>query len=82
MKQFDALEKDYMNDKRDRETLKYEKNAKPETIDTQPLLRHRLRKIVASNKEKLKMIEQYKKHMKMIEEAFNDIKDKSGINTL
>jgi hypothetical protein len=37
---------------------------------------------VASNKEKLKMIEQYKKHMKMIEEAFNDIKEKSGINTL
>lgn len=28
------------------------------------------------------MIEQYKKHMKMIEEAFNDIKQKSGINTL
>ena len=28
------------------------------------------------------MIEQYKKHMKLIEEAFNDIKEKSGINTL
>lgn len=28
------------------------------------------------------MIEQYKKHMQMIEEAFNDIKQKSGINTL
>jgi len=28
------------------------------------------------------MIEQYKKHMKLIEEAFNDIKQKSGINTL
>ncbi len=28
------------------------------------------------------MIEQYKKHMKMIEQAFNDIKQKSGINTL
>ena len=28
------------------------------------------------------MIEQYKKHMRMIEEAFNDIKSKSGINTL
>jgi hypothetical protein len=28
------------------------------------------------------MIEQYKRHMKMIEEAFNDIKEKSGINTL
>ena len=63
-----------MNDKRDRETLKYEKNNKPEAIDTQPLLRHRLKKIVASNKEKLKMIDQYKKHMKLIEEAFNDIK--------
>lgn len=51
-------------------------------MDTQPLLKHRLKKIVGSNKEKLKMIEQYKKHMRMIEEAFNDIKSKSGINTL
>jgi coiled-coil domain-containing protein 63/114 len=82
IKQFETLEKDYMNDKRDRETLKYEKNNKPEAIDTQPLLKHRLKKIVGSNKEKLKMIEQYKKHMKLIEEAFNDIKEKSGINTL
>jgi len=56
-----------MNDKRDRETLKYEKNNKPEAIDTQPLLKHRLKKVVNSNKEKLKMIEQYKKHMKLIE---------------
>ena len=71
-----------MNDKRDRQTLKYEKNNKPEAIDTQPLLKYRLKKIVSSNKEKLKMIEQYKKHMKLIEEAFNDIKEKSGINTL
>ena len=71
-----------MNDKRDRETLKYEKNNKPQAIDTQPLLKNRLKKIVNSNKEKLKMIQQYKKHMKLIEEAFNDIKEKSGINTL
>lgn len=28
------------------------------------------------------MIQQYKKHMKSIEEAFNDIKQKSGISTL
>ena len=28
------------------------------------------------------MIEQYKKHMKLIEEAFNDIKEKSGISSL
>lgn len=56
IKQFETLEKDYMNDKRDRETLKYEKNNKPEAIDTQPLLKHRLKKIVGSNKEKLKMI--------------------------
>ncbi len=62
--------------------MKYEKNSKPEAIDTQPLLKHRLKMIVTSNKEKLKIIEQYKKHMKLIEEAFNDIKEKSGINTL
>lgn len=51
-------------------------------MDTQPLLKQRLKKIVSSNKEKLKMIEQYKKHMRMIEEAFDDIKEKSGITTL
>lgn len=82
MRQFDSLEKEYMSDKRERETLKLEKEGKPEAIDTQPLLKQRLKKIVASNKEKLKMIEQYKKHMQLIEEAFDDIKAKSGINTL
>jgi hypothetical protein len=39
-----------MIDKRDRETLKFEKALKPEAIDTQPLLKHRLKKMVASNK--------------------------------
>ena len=55
---------------------------KPETIDTQPLLKFRLKKMIKSNKNKIKMIEQYKKHMKTIEEAFDEIKKKSGINDL
>lgn len=38
--------------------------------------------MIVSNKEKLKMIDQYKKHMKLIESAFNDIKEKSGIASL
>ena len=50
---------------------KFEKDQKPEPIDTQPLLKHRLKKLIKSNKNKIKMIEQYKKHMKQIEEAFN-----------
>ena len=83
MKQFDSLEKEYMKEKREREQSKmFQKNTKPEIIDTQPLLKYRLKKIIVSNKEKIKMIEQYKKHMKMIEEAFNDIKAKSGIEDL
>ena len=44
---------------------------KPETIDTQPLLKFRLKKLVRANKNKIKMIEQYKRHMKTIEEAFD-----------
>lgn len=55
---------------------------KPETIDTQPLLKFRLKKLVRANKNKIKMIEQYKRHMKTIEEAFDEIKKKSGINDL
>lgn len=39
-------------------------------VDTQPVLKLRLRKIMASNKEKLRLIENYKKHMESIEEAF------------
>ncbi len=58
---------------------KFEKDQKPEPIDTQPLLKHRLKKLIKSNKNKIKMIEQYKKHMKQIEEAFNEIKKSSGI---
>jgi coiled-coil domain-containing protein 63/114 len=83
MKQFDSLEREYMKEKRERENMKIlEKNPKPEPIDTQPLLKHRLKKIIGSNREKMKMIDQYKKHMKMIEEAFNDIKNRSGIEDL
>ena len=72
-----------MRDKRDREEKKLnDRSRKPEAIDTQPLLKFRLRKAIASNKEKMKMINEYKKHMKMVEEAFNDIRLRSGIEDL
>lgn len=51
-------------------------------MDTQPLLKFKLRRIISSNKEKLKMIDQYKKHMLMIEHAFDEIKAKSSISDL
>lgn len=61
---------------------KFEKDQKPEPIDTQPLLKFRLQKLIKANKSKIKLIEQYKKHMKQIEEGFNQIKKNSGINDL
>ena len=60
-----------MQQKREREAFKFEKEQKPESIDTQPLLKFRLKNLMKANKLKMKMIQQYKKQMKMIEEAFN-----------
>lgn len=71
MERFDKLEKDYMKEKREREMYKFEKDIKPEPIDTQPLLKYRLQKLIKANKGKIKLIEQYKKHMRQIEEGFN-----------
>ncbi|EGR30549.1 hypothetical protein IMG5_129680 [Ichthyophthirius multifiliis] len=53
-----------------------------DTQDTQNLLKHRLKKIIANNKEKVKIIDQYQKNLKVIEEAFNQIKECSGITDI
>lgn len=42
----------------------------------------RLKKLIAKNKEKVKVIEQYQKNIKQIEEAFEQIKKGSGISDL
>lgn len=42
----------------------------------------RLKKLIAKNKEKVKLIEQYQRNIKQIEEAFDQIRKGSGITDL
>jgi coiled-coil domain-containing protein 63/114 len=65
------------------EKSRFVENApKNETTDNQPLVRLRLKNILHKNKEKVKVIEQYKKTMTIIQQAFEEMKEKSGINDL
>eukprot|EP01017_Pseudomicrothorax_dubius_P045868 TRINITY_DN8001_c0_g1_i3.p1 TRINITY_DN8001_c0_g1~~TRINITY_DN8001_c0_g1_i3.p1 ORF type:complete len:516 (+),score=147.52 TRINITY_DN8001_c0_g1_i3:130-1677(+) len=50
-----------------------------ENFDTHTLLKRRLQKIIFNNREKVKIIDQYIKNMKIIDEAFTQIKDNTGI---
>lgn len=43
---------------------------KIENIDTATLMKLRLKRIIANNKEKVKVIEHYLKNMRVIDEAF------------
>lgn len=49
-----------MEDKKTRDTSKIvSKKEKYELIDVHSILKHRLKKLIANNKEKVKVIEQY-----------------------
>jgi hypothetical protein len=47
---------------------------KGDATDTQPLVKYRLKNLINSNKEKLKIVENYKKGMHAIWQSFEDIK--------
>lgn len=49
-----------------------------DTTDTQPLVKYRLKNLINSNKEKLRIVESYKKGMHAIWQSFEDIKEESG----
>ena len=51
-------------------------------MDTQNLLKHRLKKIISNNKEKVRVIEQYQRNLRVIDEAFMQIKEGSGITDI
>jgi coiled-coil domain-containing protein 63/114 len=55
---------------------------KAEAIDTQPIVKLRLRNLISKNKEKLKIIEQYKKNMSLIYQNFQEIQEESGVQSL
>lgn len=59
-----------------------QRKEKPANIDTATLLKLRIKKIIANNKEKVRLIDQYSKNMKVIEDAFAQIKEASGINDI
>lgn len=42
--------------------------------DTSAVLKNRLTKLIVNNKEKVKLIDNYQRNMKVIDEAFNTIK--------
>ncbi len=46
------------------------------------ILKLRLNKIVATNKEKKKLMDQYIRNVRVIEDAFDQIKDASGISNI
>ncbi|EAR84486.1 outer dynein arm protein (macronuclear) [Tetrahymena thermophila SB210] len=82
MKQFDIVQKKAEEEKPKHEILKASKKENFETMDTQNLLKHRLKKIIANNKEKVRVIEQYQKNLRVIDEAFQQIKEGSGITDI
>lgn len=48
-------------------------------LETQELMRRRIQRYILGNKEKVSVMEKYQKNMKVIDEAFNIVKETSGI---
>ena len=53
---------------------KEDNNMKSESIDTQPVLKLRLKNLMGNNKDKIKIIDQYKRNMHLIYQNFEEIK--------
>lgn len=50
--------------------------------DTASVLKNRLTKLILNNKEKVKLIDNYQRNMKVIDEAFNTIKEATGLTDI
>lgn len=50
--------------------------------DTATILKNRLTKLIVNNKEKVKLIDNYQRNMKVIDEAFNTIKEATGLTDI
>lgn len=72
----ERLQKDFAN-----KTLKRTAE-RIESLDTQTILKRRLQKIILNNKEKVKVIDQYQRNMKIIDDAFSQIKEATGITDI
>lgn len=65
-------------------TIKKERKDQIEELitDTATVLKRRLTKIILNNKEKVRLIDTYQKNMKTIDEAFNTIKEATGLTDI
>ena len=50
--------------------------------DTAAILKQRLTKLIVNNKEKVKLIDNYQRNMKVIDQAFNTIKEATGLTDI
>ncbi len=50
--------------------------------DTATILKRRLTKLIVNNKEKVRLIDNYQRNMKVIDEAFNTIKEATGLTDI
>jgi hypothetical protein len=50
--------------------------------DTSAVLKQRLTKLIVNNKEKVKLIDNYQRNMKVIDEAFTTIKEATGLTDI
>lgn len=50
--------------------------------DTATVLKRRLTKLIVNNKEKVRLIDNYQRNMKVIDEAFNTIKEATGLTDI
>jgi len=73
---------DVINKRKDTRERALKSREKLENLDTQALLKRRLQRIILSNKEKVKVIDQYRKNMAVIDEAFHVIQESSGITDI
>jgi len=73
---------DVINKRKDTKERAMKSQEKLENLDTQMLLKRRLQRIILSNKEKVKVIDQYRKNMAVIDEAFHVIQESSGITDI
>ena len=85
VQQFEYLQNQMREERMQKEfaskTLK-RAEARVEGLDTQKILKRRLQKIILNNKEKVKVIDQYQRNMKIIDNAFTQIKEQTGITDI
>jgi chromosome segregation ATPase len=86
LSEYDKLQQKYKDDiitkRKDTTNRGLKPLEKMENLDTQNLMKKRLQRIILSNKEKVKVIDQYRKNMAVIDEAFRVIQESSGIQDI